>query len=71
MTRANVQSRINRSYARMMAAKSEKWRWAWGQGFHANWLARGAMRSVAEVREIERRFSSEVPTNENAPGVVS
>jgi hypothetical protein len=54
MTRANVDARVSRAYARMMAAKSEKWWQLWANSFHANWLARGAMRSVAEVREIER-----------------
>lgn len=49
-----IDQRIERAYQRMLAAKSVKWRHAWGDGFCANVSARNAMRSVAEVRRIER-----------------
>ena len=50
----SIERRIERAYQRMLAAKSIEWRHAWGNGFVANVSARNAMRSVAEVRRIER-----------------
>lgn len=49
-----IERRIQRAYDRMLAAKSVEWRHAWGDGFCANVSARNAMRSVAEVRQLER-----------------
>lgn len=49
-----IERRIQRAYDRMLAAKSVEWRHAWGDGFVANVSARNAMRTVAEVRQIER-----------------
>lgn len=49
-----IERRIQRAYERMLLAKSTEWRHAWGDGFVANVSARNAMRTVAEVREIER-----------------
>lgn len=49
-----IERRIQRAYDRMLAAKTEDWRHAWGDGFVANVSARNAMRTVAEVRAIER-----------------
>jgi hypothetical protein len=56
MTRLNVHSRIERCYQRMLAAKCLKWRQAWGQGFVTCVSARNAMRSVDEVRDMEKRM---------------
>lgn len=49
-----INRRIDRAYQRMLAAKTLAWRHAWGDGFVANVSARNAMRTVAEVRQIER-----------------
>lgn len=49
-----IERRIERAYQRMLSAKSECWRHAWGDGFLANVSARNAMRTVAEVRAIEK-----------------
>lgn len=50
-----IEKRIQRSYERMLAAKSTEWRHAWGDGFCANVSARNAMRTVAEVRAMEKQ----------------
>lgn len=52
--RSYIELRIQRSYTRMLAAKTDEWRHAWGDAFVVNCSARNAMRSVAEVRQIER-----------------
>lgn len=52
----HIERRIQRAYDRMLAAKSECWRHAWGDGFVANVSARNAMRSVAEVRVLEKKL---------------
>lgn len=49
-----IERRIQRAYDRMLAATSTEWRHAWGDGFLANVSARNAMRTVAEVRQLER-----------------
>jgi len=49
-----INRRINRAYDRMLAAKTSRWRHAWGDAFVANCSARNAMRSVAEIRQLER-----------------
>jgi len=49
-----VEQRIERAYQRMLAAKTLAWRYAWGDAFVANCSARNAMRTVAEVRAIEK-----------------
>jgi hypothetical protein len=46
--------RIDRAYTRMLAAKTRDWRCAWADAFIVNVSARNALRSVAEVRAIER-----------------
>lgn len=50
----HIERRIQRAYERMLAAKTTEWQHAWGDGFVANVSARNAMRSVAEVRQLER-----------------
>jgi hypothetical protein len=52
--RSAIDRRIDHCYRRMLAAKSSAWAHAWGDGFVANVSARNALRSVAEVRQIER-----------------
>lgn len=52
----HIERRIERAYQRMLAAKSRAWRYAWSDGFLANVSARNAMRSVAEVRRLEREL---------------
>jgi hypothetical protein len=47
-------SRIERAYRRMLSAKTQPWRAAWCSGFIASVSVRNAMRSVEEVRELER-----------------
>jgi hypothetical protein len=49
-----IDRRIARAYDRMLGAKTSAWAHAWGDGFVANVSARNAMRSVAEVRAIEK-----------------
>lgn len=49
-----IDQRIERCYQRMLRAKTTDWRHAWGDGFVANVSARNAMRTVAEVRQLER-----------------
>lgn len=51
-----IERRIQRAYDRMLAAKTEDWRHAWGDGFVANVSARNAMRTVAEVRALENKL---------------
>jgi hypothetical protein len=52
--RSYLDQRIQRSYSRMLAAQTDAWRHAWCDGFLASVSARNAVRSVAEVRQIER-----------------
>ena len=51
---AKAQRRVDRAYARMIKASSQCWRHAWGDAFVAAVSARNALRSVAEVRELEK-----------------
>jgi hypothetical protein len=51
---SSIERRIQKAYERMLKAKSECWRHAWGDGFVANVSARNAMRTVAEIRQLER-----------------
>ena len=51
-----IERRIQRAYDRMLAAKTEDWRHAWGDAFVANCSARNAMRTVREVRELEEKL---------------
>lgn len=50
----HIERRIQRAYDRMLAAKTECWRHAWGDAFVVSCSARNAMRTVAEVRAIEK-----------------
>jgi hypothetical protein len=52
--RSYIERRIDHCYRRMLAAKSSAWAHAWSDGFVANVSARNAMRSVAEVRQLEK-----------------
>jgi hypothetical protein len=52
--RSYMDRRVDRAYQRMLAAKTDDWRHAWGDGFVVSVRARNAMRSVAEVRAIEK-----------------
>lgn len=54
MSPAQHQARVDRTYNRMLAAKTLEWRHAWGDAFVASVSARNAMRTVAEVRRIEQ-----------------
>jgi hypothetical protein len=52
--RSNIDQRIERCYQRMLGAKTEAWRHAWGDALVVNCSARNAMRTVAEVRQLEK-----------------
>jgi hypothetical protein len=49
-----IHRRIDRAYNRMIGAKSSCWERRWGDVFVLYVRARNAMRTPAEVRELER-----------------
>lgn len=51
-----IERRIQRAYERMLSAKTECWRYAWGDAFVVAVKARNAMRTVAEVRALEKKL---------------
>jgi hypothetical protein len=53
---ARAQRRVDKTYARMIAAKTTCWRHAWGDSFKVCVMARNALRTVAEVRELEKKL---------------
>lgn len=54
--RSYMDRRIDRAYTRMLAAKSLAWRYAWGDLFALTVRSRNAMRTVAEVRALEKKL---------------
>lgn len=52
--RSYVEQRIQRSYDRMTGAKTVEWAHRWADAFLLNVRARNAMRSPAEIRQLER-----------------
>lgn len=51
-----IERRIQRAYDRMCAAKDDCWRYAWGDLFCVLVRSRNAMRTVEEVRAMEKRL---------------
>ena len=46
--------RIDRAYTRMVGAKTVEWAHRWGDAFLTYVRARNALRTPAEIREIEK-----------------
>jgi hypothetical protein len=52
--RSYLDQRIQRSYDRMTRARSVEWAHRWADAFLINVRARNAMRTPAEIRQLER-----------------